>query len=1278
MKHLYTFFFLLTFKVFLCSNILAQDVGVVAISPPIDVCNNSSAQNVTITIQNHDGVAITNVTFTLTFSFDGGPVVSETANLSIGVSGVTSYTFTAKTPFVTSGLHTIDACARTPLDLDATNNCYSSTNGGNPLTFNNYEETIGGNVTSSTTVCSGSNSGTLTLAGYTGTIQRWESSTDGGGSWSPIANITDTLSYTNLTTSTIFRTIIKSGICPSQPSSGATIAVSPNTVGGTTFGSATVCSGSNSGVVNLGGNTGNVLNWEYSTDGGSNWTSLFNTSTTQTYLNLTTTTYYRALVQSGVCAAVNSTPAIITVDPVSVGGTISSGAVVCSGSNGATLILTGYTGNVQYWESSTDGGISWTPIANTTNTLTYSNITTNTIYRAIVKSGVCTAVTSGTATITVTPPTVGGAVESNQTVCSGANSGNLFLNGHSGNILNWEYSTDGGTNWTTITNTSTSHSYLDLTTTTMYRAAVKSGVCPVLYSSAATITVNPATVGGTVSSNATVCSGSSGTLTLSGHTGLILYWEYSTDNGLSWTSIANTTTTQNYTSITTTTTYRAIVRSGVCNPAPSVTATITVSPTTAGGTVGPDAQSCYNSNIGNLTLSSNVGNVLNWEYSTDNGSTWTSIANTSNTQSYLNLTTTTKYRAVVQSGVCLVENSTEATISIDTTTVGGIVSPNNRVCYGSSNTDTLTLSGHTGNVLYWEYSIDKGLNWTPIANTTTRQTYTNLTTSTAYRAVIKNGVCNSIASSVATIEVDPATIAGSVGTSATVCSGSNSGSVTLTGNTGNVLNWEQSIDNGSTWMTLSNVTTSQNYFALTTSTKYRAMVQSGVCNTLTSTEVEITVEDETVAGTLDPISDIECGETNSGTLTLSGHVGNILRWEYSINSITWNNIANTASTHNYSNLNETTVYRAVVKNGVCNTKESSIATIKVDEPTVAGIVSESATVCSGFNSGTITLSGQTGNVLNWEYYNTTTGGWNPISNTSTALSYLNLTDTTSYRAVVQNGVCPSSVSTEVTINAAPATIPGNINFSTTVCSNINSGTLILNGYAGNILHWEYSSDGGANWINIPNTTDTLSYLNITKTTHYRAQVSSCATVYSSVATITVDTQPVSDFIAPVIIVGKPIKFSNTSSTAGGYIAQYLWDFGDGNTSNIIEPTHTYESTGTYTISLKVISNNGCSDSNAVSVVARENDVDFMISNMITLNDNGENDTWYVQGIENFPGSEVVIFNRNGKEVFQASPYLNNWNATYQNDKLPDGTYYYILKLNDSENRVFKGFITVLR
>lgn len=880
-------------------------------------------------------------------------------------------------------------------------------------------------------------------------------------------------------------------------------AISPS-VGGTIAAPAGVCFSGNSGTLTLSGQTGSVLGWEYSTDGGGTWISISNTSTSQTYNNLTVPTKYRAQVQNGACTPVYSAIATITIDPATVGGSVTGTATVCSGANAGTMTSTGRTGAVLKWQFSTDGGVTWTDIANTTTTQNYLNLVTTTRYRIQAQSGSCATAFSSAAIITVSPASVGGTVSGGTTVCSGANAGSLTLAGNTGTVSRWEFSTDGGATWTNIANTTTTQAYTNLVATRYYRALVKSGSCSATYSTIDSIVVTPVSVGGTIASNATVCSGvNAGTLTLSGYTGTIQYWEFSTDGGATYTNIANTTATQNYTNLVTTTIYRANVKSGICSASNSSIATITVNPVSVGGTTMMNDTVCSGANSGTITLSGQTGSVTNWESSTD-GITWNPIANTTTSQNYTNLVATTYYRANVTSGVCASAASSIDTITVNAPSIGGSVSASSNVCFGN-NSGTLTLSGHTGNIVRWEYSIDGGINWVAIANTTTTYNYSNITLTTHFRAVLQNGTCPPANSSDAVLTVDPASVGGSINGSTTACGGSNSGSLDLIGYVGNVLNWESSTDGGLTWTTIANTTATQNYLNIVTTTIYRAIVQSGVCSQDTSATATITVDPPTVGGNL-TMDDTVCASANSGTLTLSGETGAIQHWESSTDGGgTWLTLANTTNSQMYTNLTMTTQYRVLVKSGVCNTATSNIVTITVDPVANGGTLNGTATFCDTINSGTLNLTGSAGTIQNWE--SSTDGGitWSSIANVTSSQSYTNLQDTTWYRVIVASGLCGNDTSSVATIYVNPKTIGGTVSSSDTVCMS-GSGVLHLSGYTGTVTGWESSVDGGFNWSSISNTTDSLIYNNLSMTTTYHAIVKSgvCSSDTSARATITVN------------------------------------------------------------------------------------------------------------------------------------------------------------------------------
>ena len=108
--------------------------------------------------------------------------------------------------------------------------------------------------------------------------------------------------------------------------------------------------------------------------------------------------YPYTVTTSGTCAPATAT-GTITVTAAPVGGTLTS-LIICSGASG-NITVSGQTGTIQRWEVSTDGGATWTPIANTTITQAYTNIMQPTMYRVVVSSAGCNTVYSTVATLSI-------------------------------------------------------------------------------------------------------------------------------------------------------------------------------------------------------------------------------------------------------------------------------------------------------------------------------------------------------------------------------------------------------------------------------------------------------------------------------------------------------------------------------------------------------------------------------------------------------------------------------------------------------------------------------------------------------------------------------------------------------------------------------------------------------------------------------------------------------------------------------------------------------------
>jgi gliding motility-associated-like protein len=88
-----------------------------------------------------------------------------------------------------------------------------------------------------------------------------------------------------------------------------------------------------------------------------------------------------------------------------------------------------------------------------------------------------------------------------------------------------------------------------------------------------------------------------------------------------------------------------------------------------------------------------------------------------------------------------------------------------------------------------------------------------------------------------------------------------------------------------------------------------------------------------------------------------------------------------------------------------------------------------------------------------------------------------------------------------------------------------------------------------------------------------------------------------------------------------------------------------------------------------------------VSEAITPNGDGINDTWVISNIENYPNSIVRVFNRWGTEVFLARNYQNNWDGHYQNNSqsLPESSsYYYQIDLDGDGTKDKDGWIYITR
>lgn len=362
----------------------------------------------------------------------------------------------------------------------------------------------------------------------------------------------------------------------------------------------------------------------------------------------------------------NADRVVITVNMPTVPGTTSGTQTVCQNNNSGTITLTSYTGSVMGWQSLPDGQSAWIdlPGTNTTPTYTYSNLAVTTQFRAVVQNAGCTTEYSTPITITVAPATTIATVGADQTLCNSLSttlSANPVAPGETGTWT--RISGPVNAQITAPSSPTTTVTNLDAGATYVFRWTI-TGNSPCGLTFADQTIRNNAPINQNISNpTLIVCNGT--TITIDGslptggdQNGIYNYtWESSINSG-PWT-IMPSETAEDLTSTLTTTGqigFRRIVTSGGCTLT-SNELIFTVQPPIAGNSITGNQTICSgtvpSTIIGDGTLTGGDRSFLyQWQSSSD-GTTWSNIVGAQNPDfAPLALTATTYYRRLVGTTAC--------------------------------------------------------------------------------------------------------------------------------------------------------------------------------------------------------------------------------------------------------------------------------------------------------------------------------------------------------------------------------------------------------------------------------------------------------------------------------------------------------------------------------------------------------------------------------------------------------------------------------------------------
>ena len=137
--------------------------------------------------------------------------------------------------------------------------------------------------------------------------------------------------------------------------------------------------------------------------------------------------------------------------------------------------------------------------------------------------------------------------------------------------------------------------------------------------------------------------------------------------------------------------------------------------------------------------------------------------------------------------------------------------------------------------------------------------------------------------------------------------------------------------------------------------------------------------------------------------------------------------------------------------------------------------------------------------------------------------------------------------------------------------------------------------------------------------------------------------------------------------------KYNWNTGSSGSELAVSDAGTYFVVRTFSV---------CVDTDTFRV--RTEACGIIVHDAITPNGDGINDTWVVEGIDKYPNNSVQVFDKWGNSLYQKSNYNNDWFGRQSNgESVPDGTYYYVVKLNalklsEGEHDIFTGALLVKR
>jgi gliding motility-associated-like protein len=235
----------------------------------------------------------------------------------------------------------------------------------------------------------------------------------------------------------------------------------------------------------------------------------------------------------------------------------------------------------------------------------------------------------------------------------------------------------------------------------------------------------------------------------------------------------------------------------------------------------------------------------------------------------------------------------------------------------------------------------------------------------------------------------------------------------------------------------------------------------------------------------------------------------------------------------------------------------------------------------------------------------------------------------------------------------------------------------------NIVLTATNSQGAVsyNWLIVPQMTSTSSAVSFTIPNALQSQTFQLLTVSTSSNCTDTDLVVVNVYPTPYLEAGPShtIPVFSTVTIGGNPTATgpetFTWSPGE-YLSDMYGQAPVASNTVDITYTVSMMYGAGCLVTDTMQVLLYP---EIKLTSGFSPNNDGKNDKWIIDYIDQFPENTVEIYNRWGERLFYSKGYENPFDGTYHGQNLPVGTYYYVIHLNHpAYTKPYTGPLTIFR